>query len=72
MIWASSNTENDIRKFGVKFEVELYRQHEKNIVYHLKAYNFRIAIMKNNFSSLGSHDPKFDRNFTKIPTISRK
>ena len=53
-IWAISNIENDIRKFGVKFEVELYSQHRKPI-YNLKAYNFRIAIF---FLSLGlgSHD----------------
>ena len=48
-IWALSNIENDIWNFGVKFEVELSKQHKKTI-YHLKAYNFRIAIMKNNFS----------------------
>ena len=48
-IWALSNIENDIWKFGVKFEVGLSKQHEKPI-YYLKAYNFRIAIMKDNFS----------------------
>ena len=54
-IWALSNIKNEIRRFGVKFEVELYEKHERPI-YHLKAYNFRIAIMKNNSSSLGSND----------------
>ena len=51
-IWALSNIKNEIRRFGVTFEVELYRKHEKPI-YHLKAYNFRIAIMKNNNHLLG-------------------
>ena len=75
-IWALSNIENDIWKFGVKFEVELSRQHKKPI-YHLKACNFRIAIMKNNFSHFGSHDlghvtPSLTEISLKFQQFSRK
>ena len=41
--------ENDIRRFGEEFMVEIYRQHWKP-KYHLKAYESSIAIKENNIT----------------------